>query len=120
MADEHQVPLNPEHPQAGAQQPQQAVQLPVDLSKMETGYSNFFRVTGTFEEVVLDFGLHTGMMTQSGPEAVKLSQRLVLSFPTAKRLLMALQMAVARHERLFGQVETDPQRRLRGQQPGGS
>lgn len=89
------------------------VQVPIDDSELETAYCNFFRVTGTFEELVLDFGLHTQMMTNAGPEAVALNQRLVMSFYTAKRLLQALQWAVTRHESNFGALETDPQKRLR-------
>jgi uncharacterized protein DUF3467 len=94
-------------------QPQQ-VQIPVDLSNLEAIYANFFRVTGTPEELVLDFGLNTQQMTPSGPETVKISHRLVLSFYTAKRLLGALQWAVNRYENNFGVLETDFQKRLRG------
>ena len=90
------------------------MQVPIDPSEMTTAYSNFFRVTGTFEELVLDFGLHTQMMTPTGPDPVHLTQRLVLSFYTAKRLLNALQWAINRHENNFGVLETDPQKRLRG------
>jgi hypothetical protein len=39
----------------------------------------------------------------------------VLNFFTAKRLAVALQMAVQRHEAAFGNLETDVQKRL---QPG--
>ncbi|VTS06128.1 DUF3467 domain-containing protein [Tuwongella immobilis] len=95
------------------QAPGTQMQVPIDADEMQTAYTNFFRVTGTFEELVLDFGLHTQMMTASGPEAVHLSQRLVMSFYTAKRLLNALQWAVSRHENNFGVLETDPQKRLR-------
>jgi len=97
----------------GAGQPQQ-VQIPVDASNLQSSYANFFRVTGTPEELVLDFGLNTQQMTQTGPEVVKLSHRLVMSFFTAKRLLGALQWAVQRYETNFGGLETDFQKRLRG------
>jgi hypothetical protein len=80
---------------------------------MTTQYANFFRVTGTFEEVMLDFGLHTGLFTQQGPDAITINQRVVISFPTAKRLLEMLARSVAQHEQLFGQIEVDPQKRLR-------
>jgi hypothetical protein len=113
MADE----TTPETaPAAQANQtPEQQMRLTVNTANMTTSYSNFFRVTATFEELVMDFGLHSGLMTQSGPEAVKITQRLVLSFPTAKRLLTALQMALGRHEQVFGVIETEPQRRMRVQ-----
>jgi hypothetical protein len=91
----------------------QSIQVPIDAANMQTTYSNFFRVTGTFEELVLDFGLHTQLMTPTGPEAVHLTNRITMSFFTAKRLMEALRWAVSRHEQNFGFVETDPQKRLR-------
>jgi hypothetical protein len=109
--------MTEERPQGeGAErgQPQQPVQIPVDLTNPEAIYANFFRVTGTPEELVLDFGLNTQQMTQTGPEPVKISHRLVLSFYTAKRLLGALQWAVNRYENNFGVLETDFQKRMRG------
>ena len=111
MADEKAPP---------AETREQQVQIPVDASNLAAAYANFFRVTGTPEELVLDFGLNTQQMTAGGsPEAVKLNQRLVMSFYTAKRLLNALQWAVSRYEGNFGVLETDFQKRLRTQQRSG-
>jgi hypothetical protein len=115
MADETKTA---ETPAAAAPQQQQPVQIPVDIEHMVSTYANFFRVTGTPEELVLDFGLNTQQVTPSGsPESVRLNQRLVLSFYTAKRLLNALQWAVSRYEGNFGVLETDFQKRIRSQ-PG--
>jgi len=108
--DKPSIDLNP--PAQGAQQ---QISLSIDTGEMSSSYSNFFRVTGTFEEVVIDFGLHSGLVSQSGPEAIKVTDRVVMSFATTKRLLGALQMAVARHEQMFGAIEVDPQKRLRPQ-----
>ena len=102
----------------------QPVQIPVDSDSMISTYANFFRVTGTPEEMVLDFGLNTQQVTAAGtPEPVKLTQRLTMSFYTAKRLLNALQWAVSRYETNFGVLETDFQKRMRtpgGMRPPGS
>jgi hypothetical protein len=98
---------------------QQPMQIPVDTADMTSLYANFFRVTGTPEELVLDFGLNTQLMQPGGAESVKLNQRLVLSFYTAKRLLNALSWAVNRHETTFGTVETDFQRRMKSPPPVG-
>ena len=93
-----------------------AMQIPVDVGDLASVYANFFRVTGTPEELVLDFGLNTTQVTAAGtPETVKLTHRLVMSFYTAKRLLSALQWAVNRYETNFGVLETDFQRRMRPQ-----
>jgi len=91
-----------------------AQQIPVDASGLEASYANFFRFTSTPEELVLDFGLNTQQMSPTGPESVKLSHRMVLSFYTAKRLLGALQWVVNRYETNFGMVEIDVQKRVRG------
>jgi hypothetical protein len=120
MADESkpatETPTTTQPPQAQQQAP---VQIPVDIDHMVSTYANFFRVTGTPEELVLDFGLNTQQVTAAGtPEAVRLTQRLTMSFYTAKRLLNALQWAVSRYEGNFGVLETDFQKRLRPQGGG--
>ena len=50
-------------PQA-APQPGQMQPFSVDTSQLSTVYANFCRVTGTPEELVLDFGLNTQMSPQ--------------------------------------------------------
>jgi hypothetical protein len=88
----------------------QVVQL--DDSEAAVGYCNFCRVTGTPEEVVLDFGLNTH--PTGGPSGtVKVAQRIVMNFYTAKRLLQALAVTVQRHEDAFGVLETDVNKRVR-------
>src|SRR5436190_21582987 len=110
MPDDPKPPFPPE----GGTPQQQAVQIPVDADNIIASYANFFRVTGTPEELVLDFGLNTQQVTASGqPEAVKLTQRLTMSFYTAKRPLNALQWAVSRYEANLGVLETDFQKRMR-------
>jgi len=115
MSDDTKEPIGSNHPPAIPATAAPAANLRVDLNaaSLATTYSNFFRVTGTFEELVLDFGLHTGAILPGGPEPVKLSQRIVLTFPTAKRLMAALQVSLARHEQVFGNVEVDPQKRMK-------
>ena len=95
------------------QSPPQAPQFAVDLSQMTTGYANFCRVSGTPEELVLDFGLNTQMAPTPGGEPVRLTHRLVINYYTAKRLLGALHMSVQQHENAYGVLETDIQKRMR-------
>jgi hypothetical protein len=119
MADETKVPI-PGSAEAGAQappQPQQ-MQFSVDANGMTSAYTNWYRVTGTPEELILDFGLNP-QMGQAPTEPIKLTNRLVMNFYTAKRLLNALHFAVNRHESFFGALEVDIQRRLRGPAAGG-
>ncbi len=103
-----------------AQQPQQQrVQVQIDDSKALASYANFCRVTGTPEELIIDFGLNpqpVGLPTQP----IVITQRIITNFFTAKRMLHALQLTVQRHEATFGVLETDIQKRVRpgfGQQP---
>jgi Protein of unknown function (DUF3467) len=86
-------------------------QVKLDESKTIAAYANFARVTGTPEEVIIDFGLNPQPF---GPptEPVIVSQRIIVNFFTAKRLLAALAMTTQRHESAFGVLETDVQKRL--------
>ena len=80
-------------------------------------YANFCRVTGTPEELILDFGLNAqpfGVPT----EPVEVKQRIVTNYFTAKRMLQALHMSVQRHEQAFGVLETDVQKRVIGNRAG--
>ncbi|WDI42558.1 DUF3467 domain-containing protein [Bremerella sp. P1] len=95
--------------------PGQAAPAPKQVELDETGaiacYANFCRVTGTPEELIIDFGLNTQPMVQS-QEKIKVQQRIILNYYTAKRMLGALHMAVQRHEAAFGTLETDIQKRV--------
>jgi hypothetical protein len=112
MADETRTKEGETQQEAKPAQPQ-APQFTVDATGLLSTYTNWYRVTGTPEELVIDFGLNP-QMGQVPTEAIKLSTRLVMNFYTAKRLLNALQFAVQRHESFFGVVEVDVQKRVRG------
>jgi hypothetical protein len=95
-----------------AEQQQEPAQLEVDDSQATACYANFCRVTGTPEELLIDFGLNPqpiGVPTQP----VVVTQRIVTNLYTAKRLLYVLQLTVQRHEATFGALETDVQKRVR-------
>ncbi len=95
-----------------AQQPRQQVHL--DDSKVVALYANFCRVTGTPEELIIDFGLNPQPMgIPENPLAV--TQRIIVNFFTAKRLLHALGMTLQNHESVFGVLETDINKRVQRQ-----
>ena len=103
---------------AAAQQPAQRVQVEIDDSKVMALYANFCRVTGTPEELIIDFGLNPqpfGLPTHPIP----VTQRIITNFYTAKRMLHALQLTIQRHEATFGVLETDVQKRVRAGQARG-
>lgn len=96
---------------APAPQQQQRQQVHVDDSKANAAYANFCRVTGTPEELIIDFGLNPQPFGVP-QEAVVVTQRIVTNYYTAKRMLHALTLTVQRHEQAFGVLETDVQKRV--------
>ena len=82
-----------------------------DDSRTIACYANFCRVTGTPEELIIDFGLNNQPMG-TPTDAIPITQRIIVNFFTAKRLLGALGMSVQRHEAAFGVLETDVNKRV--------
>jgi len=109
---EHEVA---EETQASAAQqpaPQQMMQVEVDDTHVTASYANFCRVTGSPEELIIDFGLNPQPVgIPKNPIAV--TQRCIVNYYTAKRLLHALSLSVQRHEAVFGVLETDIQKRVK-------
>ena len=102
-------------PEGGAQPQQQQVQVQVNDENAQATYANFCRVTGSPEELIVDFGLNPQPVGVP-KDPIHVNQRVIMNFYTAKRLLAALQMSVQRHEAVFGVLETDIQKRLKVQQ----
>lgn len=113
MADELRTPEGASSQQPGQTQQQTAPQFPTDATALSTVYTNFCRVSGTPEELVLDFGLNP-QMAPNPSEPIKLTHRVVMNFYTAKRLLLALMNVVQQYETNFGALELDFQKRMRG------
>ena len=93
--------------------PQRQVRL--DDRNATTCYANFCRVTGSPEEMIVDFGMN-GQPNPNGNQIINVEQRVVMNFYTAKRLLHALGVSVRRHEEAFGVIETDVQKRVISQE----
>jgi hypothetical protein len=84
-----------------------------DKSIAAASYANFCRVTGTPEELIIDFGLNSQPFG-TPTEPVVVTQRIVTNYYTAKRMLHALHLSVQRHEQAFGVLETDVNKRVVG------
>ena len=110
MSDTPEHPAE-ETPAAPPAQQAQSYQVQVDDSKVLATYANFCRVTGSPEELIIDFGLNTQPMGVPA-EPIEVLERIVLNYYTAKRMLAALQMSLQRHEAAFGVLETDVQKRV--------
>jgi hypothetical protein len=87
------------------------IRINLDDKGVTAAYSNFCRVTGSPEEVIIDFSLNPNPFTRED-QTIKVDQRLVLNHYTAKRLFAALQQTIMRHEQNFGVIELNVQRRL--------
>lgn len=105
------APEVPRHAPEGSTPEPQRTQIKTDDSKLVACYSNFARVTGTPEELILDFGLNAHP-TAAPVETLAINQRIIVNYYTAKRLLAALSMSIQRHEAAFGVLETDVQKRV--------
>ena len=85
--------------------------LVVNTSKLASNYINFCRVAGMPEELIIDFGLSTDPAEMSQGSVIA-TERVVLSYYTAKRMLEALQVTISRHEAAFGPLEVDVDKRF--------
>lgn len=88
----------------------QNVQLVVDDRDLKTVYTNGYLINQTAEEVVIDFGFNMPRPNQGGQPQVlfKLTDRVVLSYPNAKRLAGSLLQLIKRYEQQFGEIPTQP------------
>ena len=86
------------------------VQLVVDDRELKTTYTNGYLINQTAEEVVIDFGFNMPRPNQGGQPQVmfKLTDRIVLSYPNAKRLAGSLLQLIKRYEQQFGEIPTQP------------
>ncbi len=91
-----------------------SMRVRIDERDMATGYANAFRTHVTGEEVLVDFGLNLPAQPQAqGGHAAasemlfRVTQRVVLSPQTAKRLAITLAQVVREHESRFGELKLD-------------
>ena len=103
MSAENAEGAAPEAVAAPPAQQQQMVQVEVDDGHVTATYSNFCRVTGSPEELIIDFGLNPQPVGMP-KDPIEVKQRIIVNFFTAKRLLAALQLSVQRHEAVFGRA----------------
>lgn len=98
-------------PAAGGQQ---QVQVLVDERDMKTLYANAYRIHTAEQEAVIDFGFNMpNPNAQGGQQQVllKVTERVVISYVTAKRLALSLQQLVKRFEQQFGEIPVMPGQR---------
>ena len=100
-----------ERQSSGSEQQAQGTTLRVHERDVKISYANICLLFSTREEMILDFGLTFPSTSQDQPGPNMLvSDRIVMSFPGAKRLAVALSQAIQQYESMFGviQLETPP------------
>lgn len=101
--------------QAGQAAGQQQVQVLVDERDMKTLYANAYRIHTAEQEAVIDFGFNMpNPNAQAGQQQqvlLKVTDRVVISYVTAKRLALSLQQLVKRFEQQFGEIPVMPGQR---------
>ena len=105
--------------EGGAQQGQQNVQIFVDDRELRTVFCNFYQIHTAMEEVILDLGFNMQNprpVQQAGQAAqpqllLKVQDRVIMSYPTVKRLAASLTQLVKRFEQQFGEIPTQPGQR---------
>ena len=86
--------------------------IDLDDSGVLPSYANFCRVTGTPEEVIVDFGLNSEPFGEP-TQPIQVHWRVIATFDTAKLLARDLESAVAQYEARHGVIETDVRKRVR-------
>jgi Protein of unknown function (DUF3467) len=92
-------------------QPMGPAAIGSEPSLLPVTYTNFVRVSVTPEELALDLGLNLQMDADPNQQ-FRASNRIVMSFYTAKRMSHALQQVVQQYEAVYGPVELDFNKRV--------
>jgi hypothetical protein len=89
----------------------QSVQLVVDEKDLKSVFANAYRIYTTAEEVVVDLGFNMPDPNPSGGQArllFKVTDRLIMSYASTKRLAGSLAQLVKRYEQQFGEIPVRP------------
>jgi hypothetical protein len=90
---------------------QQSVQLVVDEKDLKSVFANAYRIYTTAEEVVIDLGFN---MPDPNPQGgnprllFKVTDRVIMSYASTKRLSQSINQLVNRYEQQFGPIQVRP------------
>jgi len=71
-------------------------------------FANLCRGSMTPEEVFLDFGINPNAFARVSEDPIQITARVILTPPSAKRLLHLLHVMLSRHEESFGPIPIEP------------
>lgn len=101
-------------PPSTGEQPQQQVRVTLDERELKTIFANAYRIHTTAEEVVVDFGFNMpdpNPQNQQPQLLFKVTDRVVMSYASIKRLSTSLQQLIKRYEQQFGEIPIQPGQR---------
>ena len=78
--------------------------LNLRIERAQTTYANLAVITSTLEEVVLNFGVNVNPPTPQREVNVEITSRIIMSYPSAKRLALTLGSVIQRHEARHGVI----------------
>ena len=87
------------------------VQLMLDERDMRQTFANAYRIHTTAEEVVIDFGfnmLNPNPATGQQQMLFKVTDRMIMTYSTVKRLTGSLTQLIRRYEQQFGEIPMQP------------
>jgi hypothetical protein len=87
---------------------QQRGTLNLRYDKTATAYANIAVLTSTPEEVVLNFGTNITPPTPQREVNAEISNRIIMSYPSAKRLAVTLGNLIKRFEARHGLIDVAP------------
>ena len=111
--------------QAQQQTGRPQVRVRFDQRDMHTSYANAFRTNATAEEVIVDFGLNQVVSPpsqqneapasdESGGEILfQVTNRVILNYYSAKRLVLTLGQIIRRYEGQFGELNLNVSERTK-------
>lgn len=90
------------------EKPDHSGMLRMHWEKTVTNYANFVVITSTPEEILLNFALNLNPPQPGQPTEVDVSSRVILTYPAAKRLAMALGGVLQQYEAAHGTINAMP------------
>jgi hypothetical protein len=91
-------------------------QVLLDERDMRLTYANAYRIHSAPEEIVIDLGFNMANPNKDGPGPkgdllFKVSDRLVMTYPTTKKLSQSLSTVISRYEKQYGEIQVEPKPR---------
>ena len=78
-----------------------------DTNKLNSSYANVCNVTSTHEEMILNFGVNQTWDRSAQEVDIQLTNRIILSPFTAKRLMALLSRLIHEYESRYGEIKLD-------------